>query len=96
MLFTWDPKKSEVTLRERGFDFEFATLVFEGFTLEEEDRRKAYGERRVLAVGVADETHLTVVYTDRIGPRGKKIRRFISARRSSRRERQAYQKALKE
>ena len=46
MMFTWDPRKSETNLRDRGFDFEFATLVFEEFTLEKEDRRKAYDERK--------------------------------------------------
>ena len=94
MMFTWNPRKSETNLRDRGFDFEFATLVFEEFTLEKEDRRKAYDERRVVAFGVADGIHLTVVYTDRTGPEGKRIRRIMSARRSNRGERQAYQKAL--
>jgi uncharacterized protein (DUF4415 family) len=28
--FAWDPRKSAENLRVRGFDFEFATLVFEG------------------------------------------------------------------
>jgi uncharacterized DUF497 family protein len=84
---------AEANLRARGFDFDFATLIFERTTLEKEDRRKDYGERRVAAVGVADGFHLTVVYTDRIGPAGEVIRRIISARRSSKRERQAYRKA---
>ncbi len=34
MTFTWDPHKSAANLRDRGFDFEFATRAFEGFTLE--------------------------------------------------------------
>ena len=93
MLFTWDPEKSEANLRERGLDFGFTTLVFDGITLEREDHRKAYGERRVAAIGVADGLHLTVVFTDREGPEGVVVRRIISARRSNRRERQAYRKA---
>src|ERR1043166_6622139 len=36
MRFSWDPEKSEANLRERGFDFAFATLVFDGPTLERE------------------------------------------------------------
>jgi len=94
MLFTWDSEKSDANLRERGFDFEFAALVFQGTTLEKEDRRKAYGERRVVAVGVAEGFHLTVVYTDRMGATGEIIRRIISARRSNRRERSAYRKPI--
>jgi uncharacterized DUF497 family protein len=48
-------------LRERGFDFEFATQVFDGPTLERVDTRRDYGERRVVAVGVADGIMLTLV-----------------------------------
>jgi hypothetical protein len=63
--FSWDSRKSEANLAERGFDFEFATLIFERPTLERLDRRRDYGERRVLAVGIAQGIHLTVAYTDR-------------------------------
>jgi uncharacterized DUF497 family protein len=38
--FAWDRRKSAQNLRERGFDFEFATLIFEGPTLEREDSRR--------------------------------------------------------
>jgi uncharacterized DUF497 family protein len=93
MVFTWDPKESAENLRTRGFDFCFASVIFDGATLEKEDRRQDYGERRIIAVGIAEGFHLTVVYTDRIDPQGDLIRRIISARRSNRRERGAYQKA---
>jgi uncharacterized DUF497 family protein len=91
--FEWDEAKSEANLAERGFDFEFASLIFDAATLEVEDRRKDYGERRVVAIGVADGVHLTVVYTDRQDVSGQVMRRIISARRSSRHERTIYQKA---
>ena len=42
----------------------------------------------MVAIGLADGMHLTVVYTDR-----NLVRRIISARRSSLRERQAYTQA---
>ena len=93
MTFTWDPEKSHANLQERGFDFEFATRVFEGITLETEDRRREYGERRVVAIGVVEGVHLTIVYTDRINREGAIIRRIISARRSNKHERQAYLEA---
>jgi uncharacterized DUF497 family protein len=48
-----------------GFDFEFATQVFDGPTLERADTRRDYGERRVVAIGRADGITLTLVYTDR-------------------------------
>ncbi|MCY4120104.1 MAG: BrnT family toxin [Acidobacteria bacterium] len=39
MRFAWDERKSEANLRERGFDFAFASLIFDGATVEVEDRR---------------------------------------------------------
>ena len=93
MIFEWDPLKSARNLEERGFDFAFASLVFEGITLEREDRRRAYGEPRVVAIGMAMDICLTVVYTDR-DARDQPVRRIISARRSSRRERERYAQAI--
>jgi len=77
-------------LRERGFDFEFATVIFEGPTLERDDTRRDYGERRVVAIGLAQDIAITVVYTDRAETGGEVVRRIISARLSNRNERQAY------
>ncbi len=93
MRFSWDEPKSSRNLQERGFDFEFATLIFEGPTLEREDTRRDYGERRVVAIGVAQGLALTVVYTDRTEV-GEVIRRIISVRQSDRHERQAYFEAV--
>ena len=87
---SWDPKKSAANLAVRGFDFAFAASIFEGPTLERPDTRRDYGEIRIIAMGIADMFVLTVVYTDRIEPDGVE-RRIISARRSNRRERKAYQ-----
>jgi len=87
---SWDPKKSAANLVARGFDFAFAALIFQGRTVEKTDRRRDYGEKRVVGIGVADIFMLTVVYTDRQTPEGLE-RRLISARRSNRRERKAYE-----
>ena len=93
MRFAWDAQKSDRNLRDRGFDFEFATQIFERQTLERTDSRRDYGERRVIALGVAQDVSLTVVYTDRAETGGVVSRRIISARKSDRREREAYTKA---
>ena len=77
--FAWDARKSAENLRVRGFDFEFATLVFEGPTLERTDQRRDYGEARIVAIGLAQGIPLTVVYTDR-AESGTLVRRIISAR----------------
>jgi len=91
--FAWDRRKSTENLRIRGFDFEFAALIFEGPTLEREDQRRDYEEQRFIAIGLAQGIALTVVYTDR-AESGALVRRIISARLSNRRERQAYFEAL--
>ncbi len=92
--FTWDARKSETNLQVRGFDFAVASLIFGGSVLERRDARRDYGEERVIAIGVVNDTELTVVYTDRPGESGIVERRIISARRSNRRERQEYRKTL--
>ena len=92
MRFSWDARKSS-NLRERGFDFEFAAQIFDGATLERVDSRRDYGERRVIAVGKAQNITLTVVYTDRAEAGGEINRRIISARKSNHHEHEAYKKA---
>ena len=92
MRFAWDRGKSDTNLRDRGFDFTFAALIFDGPTVEVEDRRRDYGETRIVAIGLADGLHLTVVYTDR-AVRGRLTRRIVSARRSNRRETKIYDEA---
>ena len=82
MRFDWDPNKSERNLRERGFGFDFAALIFDGGTIEKIDARHDYGETRVQAIGEADGLVLFVVYTDR-----SDVRWIISARIANRKER---------
>ena len=93
MRFDWDRRKIAENLQVRGFDFEFASLIFDGPTLEREDERRDYGGRRVVAIGLAHGIAVTVVYTDRTEA-GVSIRRIISARLSSRHERQAFFEAV--
>ena len=95
MCFSWDAHKSGKNLRERGFDLEFATQIFGHPTLERVDDRRDYGERRVVALGEAQGNMLTVVYTDRVETDGEINRRIISARKSNRREREAYGNQVK-
>ncbi len=94
MTFDWDPAKSSQNLARRGFDFAFAALVFAGTYVEVDDTREDYGEHRVIALGLADDIPLTVVFTDRVTPDGSIVRRVISARVSSRKERRRYAESL--
>jgi len=84
--FEWDERKSANNLGKHGVSFEQAKAVFaDAFAFELDDRRKDYGERRRILIGMAAEMVLTVVYT----VRGEHTR-IISARRASRHERAAY------
>lgn len=87
--------KKRTDLEDRGFDFLFAVLIFNAFTLERIDRRRDYGEIRIIAIGKADDLILTVVYTERTYRTNGVIRRIISARRSSATERRGYETAAK-
>ena len=93
-FFSWDERKSAANLAERGFDFEFASLIFAGPTLEREDTRHDYSEHRMVAIGSADGIALVVVYTDRATSDGLIERRVISARRASKKERIADETAI--
>jgi uncharacterized DUF497 family protein len=90
MKYEWAQDKNDRNFRRRGFDFAYASGVFEGPVRIEEDDRHDYGERRLRATGVVDGIELVVVYTDRIDGDGELVRRIISARRASRKERRAY------
>ena len=95
MTFEWDPAKSTRNWQQRGFDFAFACQIFEGTYVEYDDLRRDYGERRVIALGLADRIPLTVVFTDRVDADGHLVRRLISARVSHRKERRRYAESLK-
>ena len=81
MRLTYDPAKREKTLIERGLDFEDALTVFAGPTVEIEDTRKDYGERRDICYGLLEGRMVVVGYT----PRGA-VRHVFSMRKANDRE----------
>lgn len=81
--FEWDEEKSAHCYEDRGFDFQYAAKLFDGDFIEWEDRRRAWGEPRVVSVGEVEGRILTVVWTPR-----STVRRIISARPASRSERE--------
>jgi uncharacterized DUF497 family protein len=82
MEFDWHDAKSQRNLRERGFGFDFAALIFEGRVLTQIDDRQDYGEVRVKAIGEVEGIVLVVIYTDR-----DDVRWIISARQANRNKR---------
>ena len=72
--YEWDEDKRQANIAERGVDFRYAALIFQGPVLEAEDKREAYGERRFRALGQVEGETYMVAYTWREGRR-----RIISA-----------------
>ena len=85
MDFEWDEAKRRANILKHGIDFANAIEIFARRLVENEDRRRDYGERRVVAAGEAGGRVLRIVYTRR----GDRYR-IISARRARRDERRAY------
>jgi len=79
MAFEWDEAKRLANIQKHGVDFAEAIEMFDGHVLENEDRRRNYGELRIRAFGEMDGRVIQVVYTLRNGRR-----RLISARRKTR------------
>lgn len=96
MEIEFDIPKSERNRQERGFgfdytalSFDYTALIFLGPTLEWDDTRRNYGERRIIALGQIEGEAYVVVYTWRDGRR-----RIISARCAKKGERDAYRKTF--
>lgn len=81
MQITFDAAKRKKTLAERGLDFTDAAVVFAGVTLEIEDTRKNYDEKRVICYGLLQGRMVVVGYT----PRGAD-RHIFSMRKANERE----------
>jgi len=89
LIFEWDQGKNDKNLAERGFDFARACGFFGGDIIEWDDTRRDYGKRRVISMGEFEGDIYVVVYTPR-----EHVRRIISARLASRRERDVYHKTF--
>jgi len=86
--FEWDEAKGDECLANRGFDFAYATRLFDGEVFVRLDDRNAYGEVRQQAIGYIDGLLFVVIYTLRAG-----VCRFISARRAHLEEWSKWQKS---
>ena len=84
-MIRFDPAKRLRTLEQRGLDFLDAETVFAGPTIEVPDRRRDYGEVRILCAGWLRGRAVIVVYTERSG-----IRHIISMRTANEREQRRF------
>jgi uncharacterized protein len=93
MSFGWDPPKSDRNARERGLPFDIAMALFDRPTIEFNDTRRDYGERRIVAYGAVAGRVLVCVYTWR-GTAENPLRWIISLRRANKGESHAYRTAF--
>lgn len=85
--FEWNARKSDQCLKERGFDFEYVTRIFDDRkSILRPDTRFEYGENRYQIVGMIAHRVFVVVFTVRVF----RIR-IISARKANQRERNMYE-----
>ena len=85
MAITFDPAKREATLAKRRLDFANAGRVFDGPQYEFADRRRDYGEERMITIGLLEERMVVVVWTSR-----EDDRHIISMRKANDREQRRY------
>ena len=90
MAITFDAAKRAWTIREQGLDFLLANEVFSGVQLSFEDDRHAYGETRIITVGLLSGRMVIVVWTDR-----GEDRHVISMRKANAREQARYAPLLR-
>ncbi len=86
MRFTWDKKKAASNLAKHGVSFGDAVTIFDGEMVEWIDRRFVYEEERWAAIGLLKNKEILVVYAEKKGG----VRRIISPRVATRREREIY------
>jgi uncharacterized DUF497 family protein len=84
-VIRFDPAKRLRTLEQRGLDFLDAESVFAGPTIQFPDRRRDYGEVRIVRFGLLRGRAVIVVYTEHNG-----IRHIISMRKANEREQRRF------
>ncbi|WP_372704000.1 BrnT family toxin [Castellaniella sp.] len=88
MEITFDPAKDGVNQRKHGVSLALAQEFEWGDALVGSDRRRDYGEDRMMSIGYIGLRLYVVVYVDRAGER-----RIISLRKVDRREEKHYAEA---
>ena len=89
MKIIYDPKKRQITLKERGLDFEDAVQVFTGSVYEIEDTRIDYGETRILCFGLLNNRMVIVGYVQR-----GNARHVFTMRKANEKEQKRFRKRL--
>ena len=85
MRYLWDEAKREANLKKRGLDFTDAGNVFAGPMVLIEDDRAAYGEQRMIGIGLLDCLVVLIVHVE-----SDQAIRIISMRKADNDEKDLY------
>jgi uncharacterized DUF497 family protein len=89
MKYEWDEAKNRKNFAKHGLSFEDAEQVFSGPSVTFEDDRFAYGEERLITLGLLAGRLVVIAHS----PRDEGTR-IISKRKGNGREQKIYQKRL--
>jgi uncharacterized protein len=89
MKYQWDEAKNRKNIAKHGLSFEDAEQMFSGPCVTFEDDRSAYGEERLVTLGLLAGRLVVIAHS----PRDEGTR-IISMRKANRREQKIYQKRL--
>ena len=92
MKIEYDSKKRQVTIDERGLDFEDAPIIFAGLRrITWQDNRQDYGEIREITLGELTGRLVVIVHTQR-----GNATRIISMRKANEKEQYWFEKQFAE
>jgi len=66
MRFIWDETKRQANLNKHGLDFADAEQVFAGPMAIFEDTREAYGEQRLIGIGMLSAVVILIVHVESV------------------------------
>ena len=64
-MITFDESKRQANIKAHELDFVGCEAIWDNFTITREDKRRAYGEKRLVTFGLLNGEVVVLVYTER-------------------------------
>ena len=64
-MITFDEPKRQTNIKVHGLDFVGCEAIWDDFTITREDKRHAYGEKRLVTFGLLNGEVVVLVYIER-------------------------------
>ena len=90
-MVTFDEAKRQANIQNHGLDFIGCDAIWDNFTITREDKRQAYGEKRLVTFGFLKGIVVVLVYTER-----GDTPHIVSLRKAEKYEARYYFKTAKE